>query len=90
MPTSSFRTRLRTWWLSPATRKERINGVLIGAFAGFWLGALGRLALAATPVSGTELAAYAGAGIVLFAGFGYRFPKVTLIVLFPFATFGTS
>ena len=86
----SMRARFRTWWLTPPTHKDRSKALLVGAFAGFWLGGLGRLAFADASVSGPELLAYAGAGILVFAGVGYRYPKASLILLFPFAVFGTN
>jgi len=87
---SAIRTRFRRWWHAPITLKERMSGLLVGAFAGFWLGLFGRLWLATMPVAGSEVIAYAAVGILVFAVAGYFFPKAATIVLFLFAVIGTN
>jgi len=80
--------RCRRWWRSPVSRRDRFLGGVIGGLGGFWGGALGMLAFAHPPVPlGTMgVAALVGAasGMLL----GVLRPKVTMVVLFPFATFG--
>jgi len=80
--------RCRRWWRSPVSRRDRFLGSVVGGLGGFWIGALGMLAFAHPPVPlGTVgVAALVGAasGMLL----GVLRPKVTMVVLFPFATFG--
>jgi hypothetical protein len=88
---SKRRTRtLREWWQAPATTKDRAIGAFVGGLGGFWIGALGRIGLSATPVSLSELAIWA---LVIAAGgvvAGIAFPKPVTVVLFPLTVFGGS
>ena len=70
------------------SRRDRVLGGVIGGLGGFWIGALGWLAFADLPVPfGTVgVAALVGAASGLLLG-ALR-PKVTMVVLFPFATLG--
>lgn len=63
---------------------------MVGAFAGFWIGFLGRIVVGATPVSGTAVLVWGVAGAALVALLGAMFPKLVSVALFPLATFGTS
>ena len=84
------RIELARWWRAPTTRRDRIRGATIGAFAGFWIGALGRVAVAITSVALVEFAAWGLASALLGIVVGAVFPKSITCVLFPFATFGGS
>jgi len=88
-----FQRRNRTfreWWRAPITSRERSSGVLIGGLGGFWIGALGRIALGTTPVSLGEVAVLGLAVATCCAVAGFTFPKLVTIILFPFSTFGGS
>lgn len=73
--------RFKTWWRTPASARDRFLGAFVGAFGGFWIGALALLFSGASPVSfgALGLAALAGAsaGVVL----GTAFPKGTTLFL---------
>jgi hypothetical protein len=83
-------SEFRAWWHKPATTRDRVLGVFVGLFAGFWVGVLGRIILGEMPVSFATLAEFAmigaGTGLVL----GATFPKAVLILGFPFASMGVS
>jgi hypothetical protein len=80
----------RAWWQRPPTARDRILGAFVGALAGLWIAVLGRVFLGDMPVSFAALAEVAmigaGCGVVL----GAAFPKVVLILGFPFASLGVS
>jgi hypothetical protein len=84
------RTELSRWWHAPTTLKDRTRGATIGAFAAFWIGALGRVAVANASVSVAEVAAWGLAGAILGVVIGAVFPKSVTCVLFPIASFGPS
>ena len=60
----------------------------MGALAGLWVAVIGRLVLGDMPVAFAVLAEFAmigaGCGVVL----GAAFPKIVLILGFPFASLG--
>jgi hypothetical protein len=87
-PSSKSSARFLVWWRAPITRRDRMIGAWIGAFAGFWLGFLGRIALGPMPVSGSTVLAWGAGASVCVAVLGIAFPKTVSIALFPFATFG--
>lgn len=62
----------------------------VGAFAGLWIGVLGRLLLGELPVSFTTLAEVAMLGAACGLGLGVAFPKSVLLLGVPFATFGVG
>ena len=76
------------WWQAPITSRDRVLGAFVGGIAGFWIGALGRIALGATPVSFGEVAVYALAAATCCAAIGVVFPKPVTIALFPLSIFG--
>lgn len=76
------------WWKSPITKKDRITGAFVGSFAGFWIGALGRIALSDLPVAFKVVAMWGLAGAVIFSLLGVMFPKVISCICFPFSIFG--
>lgn len=80
--------KLRDWWQSPATAKDRVVGGLVGGFGGFWIGVLGRIGFGALPVSLGEVAIWALATAACGLGIGIAFPKPITVVLFPFSFFG--
>ena len=63
-------------------------GAFVGGIGGFWIGALGRIALGATPVSLGEVVAWALAAAICCAVIGVAFPKPVTVALFPFSIFG--
>jgi len=83
-----MKARFLNWWRAPITSRDRVTGAVVGAFAGFWLGALGRIVVGASPVSGSVVLAWGVAGAALVAVLGIAFPKLVSVALFPFATFG--
>lgn len=80
--------KLREWWGSPTTAKDRVVGAIVGGFGGFWIGGLGRIILGALPVSLGEVAIWALATAMCGIGAGIAFPKPVTVILFPFSTFG--
>lgn len=80
--------RLREWWQSPVTIKDRVAGALVGGFGGFWIGVLGRIAIGATPVSLGEVVVCALAAATCCAAIGFVFPKPVTIAFFPLSIFG--
>ena len=80
----------KTWWHRPPTARDRVLGAFVGALAGLWVAVLGRLFLGEMPVSLSTLAELAmigaGCGVVL----GAAFPKIVLILGFPFASLGVG
>lgn len=87
--------KFKVWWASPITPKMRWQSVFIAMFGGFWLSFLGILAWVSYfyPHDGIELMIlfkYVGCGMLVFMVLGYRFPKVILLVTFPFSMWGIS
>lgn len=80
--------KLREWWRSPTTAKDRAVGAVVGGFGGFWIGVLGRIVLGALPASLNEVVIWALATAICGIGAGIAFPKPVTVVLFPFSTFG--
>jgi hypothetical protein len=88
-----FRRRaadFKTWWYRPTTARDRLLGAFVGAVAGLWVAVIGKLFLGDMPVAFSVLAEFgmmgAGCGVVL----GAAFPKIVLILGFPFASLGVS
>ncbi|NLD15752.1 MAG: hypothetical protein GX665_11815 [Gammaproteobacteria bacterium] len=54
-----YTRKLREWWQSPVTAKDRAVGAVVGGLGGFWIGVLGRIMLGALPVSLGEVAIWA-------------------------------
>ena len=80
--------RFHLWWRAPVTRKDRWAGALIGAFAAFWVGVLLLAGFGAFSKSSGGSAWWAVFLVLPGALFGYRFPKVATVLLFPFASIG--
>jgi len=80
--------RFRLWWRAPATRKDRIMGVVVGAIGCFWIGVLGRIILGPLPVPVSTLGWWAAASVAIGGVLGVFFPKVVCCVCFPFSTIG--
>jgi hypothetical protein len=78
--------RFEQWWKRPATAADRFNGAICGGVAGFWLGALGLIALESPSMSLVEIALAAASGVVV----GRRFPKASILIFSPFTLFGIS
>lgn len=78
------------WWQSPITTRDRRSGALVGGLGGFWISALGRIALGTTPVSLGKVAAWGLAVATCCAIGGFSFPRPVTIVLFPFSVFGSG
>jgi len=80
----------KVWWHRPPTPRDRVLGAFVGALAGLWVAVLGRLFLGDMPVAFSALAEFAmigaGCGLVL----GAAFPKIVLILGFPFASLGVG
>ena len=80
----------RAWWHRPPTARDRVLGAFVGALAGLWVAVLGRLFLGDMPVAFTALVELAmigaGCGVVV----GAAFPKIVLILGFPFASLGVG
>src|SRR5437899_12182515 len=68
--------RFRLWWRAPATRKDRIMGVVVGAIGCFWIGVLGRIILGPLPVPVSTLGWWAAASVAIGGVLGVFFPKV--------------
>lgn len=81
---------LKGWWSRPIKTRDRVLGAIVGAFAGFWLGLLGRLFLGPTPVSFEVLAYWTFGGVVVGVLTGIFFPRATTVFLYPFAFIGLS
>ena len=64
--------------------------MLVGGLGGFWIGALGRIALGSTPVALGEVAVWGLSVAACCAVAGFVFPKPVTVVLFPFSIFGVS
>ena len=91
MVSAFFRRRaadFKAWWQRPPTARDRVLGAFVGALAGLWVAVIGRLVLGDMPVAFAVLAEFAmigaGCGVVL----GAAFPKIVLILGFPFASLG--
>lgn len=82
--------RFHSWWRRPATPADRVWAVVLGAWAGLWLGAIGRLVLGEMPVSLRELAWFAVASAGVLAACGLVFPKTVRCISFPFSFLGAS
>jgi hypothetical protein len=86
-----FRNRiakLRVWWRTPASRKERIYSTLLGAFAGFWIGTLLGAWYIGFPVLVSVVIWYGVVGALSVASLGALFPKVVGCIALPFAFMG--
>jgi hypothetical protein len=90
MALNALKDRFLTWWQAPITARDRSTGVMVGAFAGLWIGALGRMIVAQDAVGIGELGLFALGGAIVFAAIGWRFPKAVTVLLFPFAVSGIS
>jgi hypothetical protein len=78
------------WWRAPATRRDRIAGVAIGAVGCFWIGVLGRIMLGALPVPLEVLGWWALGSTAVGMVLGAIFPKAAACLFFPFSTFGVG
>jgi len=67
-----------------------VLGAFVGAVAGLWVAVLGRLFFGDMPVSFATLAGVAVIGAVCGVVLGAAFPKVVLILGFPFASLGVG
>jgi hypothetical protein len=76
------------WWRAPVTRRDRLAGALIAAFGGFWVGVLLLGAVGGFSSASAVSAWWALGGVAPGALFGWFFPKLATLVLFPFASFG--
>ena len=88
MPFKRRILNFQQWWQAPATSRDRILGAFVGGFGGFWIGALGRIALGAAPVPLGEVVAFAFVAAACCAAIGVAFPKPVTVVLFPLSLFG--
>jgi hypothetical protein len=86
----SNHTKFIAWWNAPNTKKDRYIAAIVGAFGGFWIGALGRIMLGETPVLISDVGLWALVGIILFSLLGVFFPKAILCICFPFSVFGVG
>ena len=86
----STQAKFIAWWNAPNTNKDRYTAALVGAFGGFWIGALGRIMLGEMPVSISEVGLWALVGIILFSLLGVFFPKAILCICFLFSAFGVG
>jgi hypothetical protein len=77
--------RLKSWWHAPATLKDRLLGVVVGVFAGFWLGILSLAALSPSSLQPVPFVCLVIAGCALA---GLVFPKAATVVLLPFGVTG--
>jgi hypothetical protein len=82
--------RFTAWWRRSPTSADRFWGAACAAFAGFWISVIGRLTMASLPVSLADLAIWAAFGIALGIVVGRRYPKISMVVFFPFALLGIS
>ena len=78
----------RKWWRAPISRRDRVVGGMVGLFGGFWVGLLGWVALGPTPATFASLCAWVVVAVLVGAVAGAKWPKVSTLILFPFATFG--
>ncbi|HEY0230418.1 MAG TPA: hypothetical protein VGC55_04120 [Dokdonella sp.] len=82
--------RVARWWNPPATATDRFNGAICAGVAGLWLGAFGRIALASSSASLTDIALCAALGIAVGIVVGRRFPRASVLIFSPFTLFGIS
>jgi hypothetical protein len=67
-----------------------VLGFFVGALAGLWIGVIARLVLGEMPVAFSVLADAAMIGAACGAALGGAFPKVVLILGFPFTSLGAG
>jgi EamA domain-containing membrane protein RarD len=67
-----------------------VLGAFVGALAGLWIAVLGRVFLGDMPVSFSALAEIAMIGAGCGVALGASFPKIVLILGFPFASLGVG
>jgi hypothetical protein len=67
-----------------------VFGAFVGALAGLWIAVLGRLFIGEMLVSFVALAEVAMIGAACGVTLGAAFPKVVLILGFPFASLGVG
>lgn len=77
----------KEWFKEPATAQDRFASAMFGAWAGLWLGGLGRI-IYETPVSFTLVGKFALGGAILCLVMGALAPKYSRVVFYPFAFFG--
>jgi hypothetical protein len=82
--------RALTWWRAPVTARDRVTGAVVGGMAGFWIGALGRIAIGSLPVGIGVVLLWGATGIAAGALFGRLRPRATFVFLLPLAAFGCS
>jgi hypothetical protein len=80
----------RDWWRAPITASDRRLAAFVGGLGGFWIGALGRIALGTTPVSLMDVGAWGLAFAACSAALGVAFPKPVTVILFPLSVFGVG
>lgn len=83
-------TQFKTWWRKPATPADRFFSVLLGAWAGLWIGVIGRLFVGEMPVGLGELFRVAVITAAVLGFCGAVFPKTVSCIAFPFAFLGVS
>ncbi len=79
----------REWFKEPATAQDRFASAMYGAWAGIWLGGLGRI-IYETPVSLPVVGKFALGGAIICLVVGAVVPKYSRVAFFPFAFFGIS
>lgn len=82
--------QIKRWWNEPPSANDRFKSSVLSGFAGFWIGALGRLIFGPSSSSLAELFYYGLGGVFVGIVLGAMFPKVMRIIAFPFAFFGVG
>lgn len=88
-----IKTRLKKitdWWHKPVSKKDRKKAAAVGFFGGFWLTLILFLFLAKGTTGLLILLCWMLAGAVFSAVLGFVFPKIVLIVLYPFSMFNVG
>lgn len=84
------RRRFLAWWRAPATVSDRVLSAIMGAWAGLWIGGLGRMLVTSTSVPLAEVFWFAVGGGLWLAAAGAVFPKAVRCIALPFAFFGVG
>ena len=82
--------QFQVWWRRPTSPIERLGAFLLGAWAGLWLGVIGRLVLGAMPIPLEELFWFAAGTAIALAVLGLVFPKYVTCIAYPFSFLGIT
>ena len=81
---NKFFAEVKDWWPKPATRRDRIIGVVFGGLGATLIGLVVRLVAGPLPLPASELARWAVSCAAIGVALGLAVPKLTVLTFYPF------